>query len=263
MKTEINWLLKNHDNNEIFSYEQACEVRCLETSSSEMKRRYRLFYGILKRFDENNEYPDRRRKEPLIKRGAYHKMCPEFKEVIDLYRKADEVRGLKEHTIYSNSSGGARFLLVMQELGHTSLSTITEEDALSFFIGDDGKVWTSSCYKKEISAVFRSDIGDYTVEAQRIHAYMPKIRPRRQTVPYLQPEETDAIHSVIQPKCSELSLRNKAIATLLYFTGLRGCDIASLEFNDIDWKQEKIRLDQKKTGVDLTLPLTATIGNAI
>jgi len=58
-------------------------------------------------------------------------------------------------------------------------------------------------------------------------------------------------------------LQNKAIATLLYFTGLRGCDISSLEFKDIDWEQEEINLDQQKTGVDLTLPLTATIGNAI
>ena len=188
LKTEINWILKNHDYKEILSYEHACKVRCLETSSSEMRRRYRLFYGILKRFDENNEYPDRRRKEPLIKRGSYHKLCPEFKEVIDLYQRSAEKRGLKEHTIYGNSSGGACFLWAMQELGHTSLSNINEDDALSFFIGDDGKAWTIRCYKKEISAIFKSDLGVYTVEAQRIHAYMPKIRPKRKTVPYLQPE---------------------------------------------------------------------------
>lgn len=263
LKTEINWIINNHEKYEISSYEQACEIRCTNTLSYDMKRRYRLFYGLLKRFEEKNEYPDRRRKEPLVKQGAYHKLCPEFKKVIDLYRKADEERGLKEHTIYGNSSGGACFLLAMQELGHFSLSTISEDDALSFFIGDDGKAWTSSCYKKEISAVFRSNLDIYTAEGQRIHAYMPKIRPRRQTIPYLQPEETDAIHSVIQPECTLLSLRNKAIATLLYFTGLRGCDIVSLEFKDIDWEQEEIKLDQQKTDVDLTLPLTPTIGNAI
>lgn len=263
LKTEINWILKNYVNYDISSYEHACDIRSNSTLSYDMKRRYRLFYGILKRFDESDVYPDRRRKEPLIKRGAYYKLCPEFKEVIDLYQEADKKRGLKKHTIYGNASGGSCFLLAMQKLGHITLSSITEDDALSFFIGDDGKAWTSSCYKKEISAVFRAELDNYTNEAKRIHAYMPAIRPKRKTIPYLQPEETEAIHSLLQPDCTELSMRNKAIASLFYFTGLRGCDIASLEMDDIDWDKEEIRLDQQKTGVDLTLPLTATIGNAI
>ena len=183
--------------------------------------------------------------------------------MIDTYRKTDEARGLKEHTIYGNTSAGSCFLLKMQELGHSSLSTITEEDALSFFIGEDGRAWTSSCYKKEVSAVFKADLGDFSEEAHRIHAYMPKIRPKRKTIPYLQPEEAEAIHSVLQPESHLLSLRNKAIAALLFFTGLRGCDIAALEFSDIDWDAEEIRLSQEKTGFDLTLPLTPVIGNAI
>lgn len=263
LRTEINWILNNYESKEISSYEQACSIRSEQTFSYDLKRRYRLFYGLLKRFEEDSIFPNRRRQEPLVKRGSYHLLCPEFKEVIDIYCAADEARGLKEHTIYGNASGGSCFLLKMQNLGHTSLSTITEEDTLSFFVGDDGKAWTSSCYKKEISAVFKADLGDYSKEAHRIHAYMPKIRPKRKTIPYLQPEEIEAIHEIIQPECSALSLRNKAIATLLFFTGLRGCDIATLEFNDIDWNSEEIVLTQEKTGINLNLPLTPTIGNAI
>ena len=78
----------------------------------------------------------------------------EFKEVIDIYCVTDKARGLKEHAIYGNASGGSCFLLKIQNLGHTSLSTITDEDTLPFFVGDDGKAWTSSCYKKEISAIY-------------------------------------------------------------------------------------------------------------
>ena len=263
LKTEINWILNNHESSKISSYEQACSIRSNQTSSYGMKKRYRLFYGLLKRFEEDNVFPDRRKKEPLIKRGAYHQLCPEFKNVIDTYRKTDEARGLKEHTIYGNASAGSCFLLKMQGLGHSSLSTISEEDALSFFIGEDGRAWTSSCYKKEVSAVFKADLGDFSEEAHRIHAYMPKIRPKRKTIPYLQPEEAEAIHSVLQPESHLLSLRNKAIAALLFFTGLRGCDIAALEFSDIDWDAEEIRLSQEKTGISLTLPLTPVIGNAI
>ena len=78
----------------------------------------------------------------------------ELKEVIDIYCVTDKARGLKEHAIYGNASGGSCFLLKIQNLGHTSLSTITDEDTLPFFVGDDGKAWTSSCYKKEISAIY-------------------------------------------------------------------------------------------------------------
>ena len=111
LKTEINWIKKNGDS--IGSYEVACGIREGQTDSSEMQRRYRLEYGILKRFDIDGIYPDYRKKEPLIKRDAYHKLNSEFKEVIDHYKKADLERGLKLHTVKGNASGGANFLYSM------------------------------------------------------------------------------------------------------------------------------------------------------
>lgn len=48
LKTEINWLRKNGDL--VDSYEAACTIREGQTDSHEMKRRFRLEYGILKRF---------------------------------------------------------------------------------------------------------------------------------------------------------------------------------------------------------------------
>ena len=82
LKTEINWLKKNGDS--VGSYEEAYQVRQSQTKSSEMQRRYRLEYGILKRFDLDGIYPDYRRKEPLKKRGAYHQLNVTFREVVDV-----------------------------------------------------------------------------------------------------------------------------------------------------------------------------------
>ena len=48
-----------------------------------------------------------------------------------------------------------------------------------------------------------------------------------------------------------------------YYTGMRGTDITSLTVDSIDWEQETINIVQSKTGVDLSLPLTANVGNAI
>ena len=81
LRTEINWILSNYESKEISSYEQACSIRSEQTFSYDLKRRYRLFYGILKRFEEDNLFPNRRRQEPLIKRGSYHvvngRFCPQ------------------------------------------------------------------------------------------------------------------------------------------------------------------------------------------
>lgn len=263
LKAEINWLIKSNETKQIQTYEGACYIRVNNTKSSGMQRWYRLAYGILKRFDIYNEYPDRRRKEPLIKRGAYPQLNATFKEVIDLYKEADRKRGLNKHTIYGNASGGSCFLLAMQNHGRLILEDITEEDAMSFFTDKNGIAALSSTYKKEIAAVFKANLGAFNEPAKRILAYLPVIRPKRKNVQYLTPEEVDVVHEMLNDKDNGLSLRDRAIGLLLFFTGIRGCDIAKMELSDIDWNNEEIHLTQQKTENDLVLPLTATIGNAI
>ena len=56
------------------------------------------------------------------------------------------------------------------------------------------------------------------------------------------------------------SKRTKAIILLAMHLGLRDCDICNLSFQAIDWRNDKIRLIQKKTGEPLLLPLLPDIG---
>ena len=263
LKVEINWLRKNGDT--VDSYESACQVRQSQTKSPHMQRRYRLAYGILKRFDADGIFPDFRRKEPLVKRDAYHHLCPEFKRFIDFYSQETLHRGLKSRTVKGNASAASCFLLDMQNKGHEHLSDISEEDAMSFFTNNSGNVSLSDGYRKQISQVFKEEsLGAFTTDARRILAYLPKTRPRRKNIQYLQPEEVERIHEVLGPEApSKMSLRNKAIGTLLFFTGLRACDIAALTMDEIDWDNDEIRITQDKTGVPLKLPLSATVGNAL
>ena len=46
-------------------------------------------------------------------------------------------------------------------------------------------------------------------------------------------------------------------------TGLRAIDVAGLQFDNIDWNKDKIRIVQHKTGRPLILPLDTPVGNAI
>jgi integrase len=262
LTTEINWLRNHCDSTD--SYEQACSIRERDTDSKDVKRRYRLEYGILKRFDEYGIYPDYRRKEPLVRRAVFHQLCPEFQDVINRYKETDLVRGLKPHTVNGNASGASNFLLAMQKRNIFTLHGIKEEDAMSFFTDSSGKAILSSGYKKNIAQVFKAELGKYTADAKRVAAFLPCIRPKRKNIQYLQAEETARLHDTLEHQSpGELSLRDRAIGTLLYYTGMRGCDISNLTFDDIDWEKEMIHIVQQKTAAPLDLPLTPVIGNAI
>ena len=262
LKTEINWLQKNWEI--VDSYETACQIRQDQTKSPEMHRRYRLEYGILKRFDISNIYPDYRRKDPLIKRGAYHKLITEFKEVADACQKSGISKNLKLDTVNGELSALSCFLLSMQEKGIEHLSDISEEDAMSFFTDASGIVFLSDGYRKQISLALNEDLGRFSKDAKRIQSYLPKTRPRRKNIQYLQSEEVEHLHEVLDPENpAPLTLRNRAIAALLFFTGLRACDISSLTLDEIDWENDELRIIQNKTDVPLTLPLSAMVGNAL
>jgi integrase len=61
----------------------------------------------------------------------------------------------------------------------------------------------------------------------------------------------------LQPK------RTKAIVLLALKLGLRDSDISNLTFEELDWRNDKIKLLQKKTGKPLVLPLLPDIGNTL
>ena len=64
-------------------------------------------------------------------------------------------------------------------------------------------------------------------------------------------------------KNPSLSLRDTAMFAVAASLGLRAGDIVRLTLSDIDWIHHEIRFVQNKTGVELHLPLEASVGNAI
>ncbi len=82
---------------------------------------------------------------------------------------------------------------------------------------------------------------------------------KRSVSAYILPE--DEKHLVEQ--LDNESKRNKAIILLALRLGLRDCDITRLTFDEIDWVNDRIIIDQKKTGNPLKLPLLPEVGNAL
>jgi integrase len=208
-------------------------------------------------------YPDRRRRQKIVKRDRYHYLSEEFKAVIDYYCAAEKKRGKKDGVIYGESHNGATFLYTLQEKGIKTIEEITEEAVLSVFILPDGSLRRSGSYKKNIAAVVKASIPREPTIFNQILSFLPKLRDTRKNIQYLSPEEITAIKEVLTDKNSPLSLRDRAVGKLAMNTGLRMCDIAGMTKDSIDWDNDLIFIDQQKTEVPLELPLTAVIGNAV
>lgn len=263
LETEINWLIRNQNREDIQSYGDACRIRVSQTKSRDMQVTYRRVYGTLEKFDLYGEYPAGIYAKASEKRGSYWQLNPVFRGVIDIYKDSGKKRGLKETTLYKTAFSASSFLLAMQHRGRIVLNDITEDDVISYFIRENGGRPLSGAYRDTVASVFKSDLGIYTEPARQILAYIPVIRQRRKNIPYLKPEETDAIRSVLGCPGSALCMRDRAIGMLLFFTGIRGCDISCMKFSDIDWEKDEICIIQQKTTARLILPMSAAVGNAI
>lgn len=62
---------------------------------------------------------------------------------------------------------------------------------------------------------------------------------------------------------NDLSLKQRAIGTILFYTGMRASDIANLKTDSADLGKGLLHFTQVKTGEPVTLPLLPVVGNAI
>ncbi len=59
------------------------------------------------------------------------------------------------------------------------------------------------------------------------------------------------------------SLRDKALLKIASQTGMRSIDIVNLTFDSIDWEKKTFRIVQRKTKVEIILPFSNGVGNAL
>ncbi len=64
-------------------------------------------------------------------------------------------------------------------------------------------------------------------------------------------------------RTTAIGRRDYAICLLALRLGLRAGDIVRLQWNDFDWRRQRLTLVQQKTGRRLTTPLLADVGNAV
>ena len=251
----------NYNNYEEF-FEKFVFLEGLQ-SSDKLHKPARIALRVIYAFEELGRYPDRIvHGIPLGRTCKYFKLLPQFQTVIDNYQINAMKTDKCPNTIHSEAANGSAFLFTMQENGTTILSEITNVHIRTFFF-DGARMVRGQSYKNNIEAVLKGNTGfDTCEECKRIADALPPIRKSRRNYPYLKEEETHHLWKELEHS-DKMSLRDKAIMKLLYFTGLRGVDISKLKLSDINWRTDRISLVQSKTGAPLSLPLRATVGNAI
>lgn len=218
--------------------------------------------GAIMEFDLNGKYPDRT-PSGLTQRGAYYKLSPAFRLLVDRYKTAAQNCGKKESSIRVESSNASSFLLRIQEAGINRLDGITEETVITLFLAKNSKPRMNTSQGKCITNVIRANIPFDPDICRKVLAVIPAVKKSTKNVQYINEHEAQAILLALDDMSNSLCLRDRAIGKLAYFTGMRSSDIAGLDLTSIDWNRDLIITQQRKTGSLLELPLKAPVGNAI
>ena len=240
---------------EVAKWEWKEEAPCRKTFKSTLR--------CVKLFDLEGKYPNW--KHQTSKDDApekYDLLSSAFKDAVDGYATWALTTPKREKTILTEKRAAICFFTHLQSRGCHDFSKVGRFDVLSFFYDGDKPI-RGHAYISKFMPILKYAAKSQDADVIKVIDYLPRIPRSYPNYQFLRKEEAMKIREVLHNENAESNLLDKAIVTIAYYTGMRGTDIASLTIDSIDWDKETITLIQSKTGVELTLPLTVTVGNAI
>lgn len=231
--------------------------------SPELSRNAIWIIGMLKFYDAHGKLPYGKssnlgfhNKKPLL--------FEEFQSVLHTYENNERKRLIKDSTIKTSLKNGRSFFWSLQALGVHTLNDITIASVVQVFKGNESRPCKCATFRKSLVWIFRANFEHLGKDlCERIINYFPQVGSARKNIQFLTVEECQCIRKALLSQDSSLSKRDRAVGILAFSTGLRSCDIAKLEFKDIDWNNETLTVSQQKTNVQVLLPLLPNVGNAI
>lgn len=218
------------------------------------------YIRILRQFDEEGVLPRTEASRRYVHKRVRDGLCPGFAAVCDAYESSPAAGSKKPTTVYEEISNASAFLARLEVRGRTEVADVTEGDVIEVLTSPDGGPAYSVSHVSQVKAVLS---GCGLEECARLAAMLPIPKKWRKVGDVLSAREREKVRAVLEEPGNALSLRDRAIVSVLFYTGMRACDVSSLRLGDIDWENDKIEIVQQKTGRPLTLPLIAPVGNAI
>lgn len=198
---------------------------------------------------------------------SWTKKTARFKETDEYYESVSrEIRGYHKWTsdsqgqaFQSTSRGFFRWLL---DHDVRNFHAVRLEDVRAFYLEESAKVDAVSRLRFKLRNVcdFLRETGRINFDASGLFRLRIPARTR------LRSAFDDAVLEKLVERrgiSGPIELRDHAIVLLAASTGLRGVDIASLRLDSVDWRSGVISTVQRKTGVEISLPLSKGAGEAI
>jgi site-specific recombinase XerD len=154
----------------------------------------------------------------------------------------------------------SNLLCYLNRLGVYTLKDVSERHILEFISTTaNNKVNVVSCLR----VLFRFWFENHITENDFENIFKNYKWVRQEKIPsFFTVDEVRTIEASID-RSSGVGKRNYAMLLLASRLGLRASDIALLQFSNIDWEKNEIRIIQNKTGNPISLPLLSDVGNAI
>lgn len=186
--------------------------------------------------------------------------------ILDYERHLFEVRGFTRNTIRDHARTAGIFLAILANDRRPKQKTQPSRKDIETFIRVRGRRLSRGTLQHEIGHVRgflrflavtgRAPVGlDKQIDTPRIY--------RLENLPKAIAWETVRALLDSIDRTSEIGKRDYSMILLMATYGLRCCDIADLKIDDIRWRARLIQIQSKKTGANLTLPLTQFVGAAL
>lgn len=265
IKRCINLVLTDGASCEIESYEQLYwfeVVKCGYTVETTRKT-FKSTLGTVWQFDKKGKFP--KWTEPhgfMSPPKDADSLSTQFKTILEQFTIDAKASGKRDYTISVESRAAICFLLHLQAKGKSRIEEVRERDVLSFFF-DGERIIRGRAYVDKVLPALKAAVSIVGEPAADVIAMLPKMPRARRNYQYLNSDEAAKLRSVIHDDHTSCSLLDKAIVAIAYYTGMRGTDIKALTLDNIDWENDGINIMQSKTGEELRIPLTTSVGNAL
>lgn len=190
------------------------------------------------------------------------KLSAPLKKILDDYEKNYLVKRYRATTIRVLKPVIKHFLVYLDSLGFDDLMNLSVADISSYIpVLAESYARIGDCF-----SLLRT-FGTYLTENSLCNLKLEtlfKIKvPSRKKI-YTGFDTVDVTSILGSPdRDTALGKRDYAVMMLATYTGLRGVDVLTLKFSDIDWNAREIHLIQSKTSVELILPVPVSVLNAL
>lgn len=243
------------------NYIQDCNVESIDLFLKTMpQEKTRLIHGTNYRLLLFVNYlTDRTIQKPVV-RYVIRKFSGEIGGIMTKYLHLLEEQRLSPKTIDDYEHVFSYFLRHLSLRNVSRISDIGEDDVLTF-------ISSSQNSKQRVLATMRA-FCRYLYEQKLINKNIDYVIGRNRYIVKEKLPSTYTCEEVLQIESSvnqstPVGKRDYAMLLLATRLGLRSSDIAGLQFSNLDWDRNIIRLIQYKTKREIELPLLKDVGEAI